>query len=313
MRSLCLHGVLVLAVLAIPGYGRDKRKDPTKIGNRRVAHGPNFYSVEKEMALGRQLAIEVQRQARLLKDPITSEYVNRLGQNLVRNSDVTFPVIIRIIESDELNAFTLPGGFVFVNTGLIRLTETEAELAAAMAHELAHVAARHATRQATRDQMVNLATIPLGVAGGWAGIAARQAAGIGIPLGFLKFSRVFETEADLLGLQYLYAAGYDPSASIDIFERIESTERRKPGAISKLFDTHPMTADRIRSTQKNIDAILPGKPEYVVNTSEYEDIRARLIKLQSRTKAGDPSRPRLRKMPEAVDSEDQPVLHRRQD
>lgn len=313
MRSLSILGLVGIAALAIPGHARDKRKDPAEIGNRKVANGPNFYSVEKEIALGRQLAIEVQRQARLLNDPIVSEYVNRIGQNLVRNSDVTFPVTIQVIESDELNAFTLPGGFVFVNTGLIRLTETEAELAAAMAHELAHVAARHATRQATRDQMVNLATIPLGVAGGWAGIAARQAAGIGIPLGFLKFSRVFESEADLLGLQYLYAAGYDPSASIDIFERVESTERKKPGAISKLFDTHPMTADRIRKTQKNIDEIIPGKPEYVVNTSEYEDIRGRLIRLQDRTKMRESTGPRLRRTPGADDSEDRPVLHRRQD
>ncbi|MDQ2900158.1 MAG: M48 family metallopeptidase [Acidobacteriota bacterium] len=285
----------MIAILPLVCYGADtkadKKKDPAEIGNRKVAGGPNFYSLEKEMALGRLLSIEVARQARILDDPIVSEYVNRVGQNLVRNSDVTFPVTIKIIDSDDLNAFALPGGYVFVNTGLIRLSETEAELASAMAHEIAHVAARHATRQATRDRLVSMATIPLVIGmGGWAGVAAQQAMGIGVPLGFLKFSRVYETEADMLGVQYLYAAGYDPTASIDILERIESAERKRPGAISKLFDTHPMTADRIQKTEKIIDELLPGKPQYVVTTSEYEEIRARLIIFQAkREEAAKPS------------------------
>ncbi|MDQ6664457.1 MAG: M48 family metallopeptidase [Acidobacteriota bacterium] len=293
MRRVPICGLL--AFLSFACFGADKnagkKKDPSEIGHRKVAGGPNFYSLEKEMALGRLLAVEVTRQARILDDPIVSEYVNRIGQNLVRNSDVTFPVTIKIIDSEDLNAFALPGGFVFVNTGLIRLSETEAELASAMAHEIAHVAARHATRQATRDQLASIAAIPIMIGmGGWGGLAARQAMGIGVPLGFLKFSRVYETEADMLGLQYLYAAGYDPTASIDILERIESAERKRPGAISKLFDTHPMTADRIQKTQKNIDQLLPGKPEYVVTTSEYEDVRARLLKLQAkRVEAAPPS------------------------
>ncbi|MDQ6707821.1 MAG: M48 family metallopeptidase [Acidobacteriota bacterium] len=287
MRRVPICGLIVLSLAC---YGADKKRDPSEIGNRKVAGGPNFYSLEKEMALGRSLAVEVTRQARIFDDPIVSEYVNRIGQNLVRNSDVTFPVTIKIIDSEDLNAFALPGGFVFVNTGLIRLSETEAELASAMAHEIAHVAARHATRQATRDQLANMAAIPLIWMGGWGGLAARQAMGLGVPLGFLKFSRVYETEADMLGVEYLYAAGYDPSASIDILERIESAERKRPGAISKLFDTHPMTADRIQKTQKNIDELLPGKPEYVITTSEYEDVRARLVKLHAkRVEAARPS------------------------
>ncbi len=270
-----------LVVGASAVSARSKKFDPTEIGHRKVASGPNFYSAEKEMALGQQLALEVQRQARIVDDPLLSEYVNRLCQNLARHSDVTFPVTLRIIESDEINAFTLPGGFIFINTGLIRLTETEGELAAALSHELAHVAARHATRQATRSEMMNIATIPLGAMGGLSGVLARQAAGLGIPLGFLKFSRAFEAEADLLGLEYLYQAGYDPNASIDLFERVEAAERRKPGSVSRLFDSHPLTSDRLLKAQRNIAALLPGKPEYVITTSEYEAMRKRLIGLQN--------------------------------
>jgi predicted Zn-dependent protease len=261
------------------GKKQSKKNDPSEIGNRKVDGGPNFYSIEKELALGRQLALEVERQAKLFEDPIVTEYVNRVGQNLARHSDVTFPVTVKIIESDQLNAFTLPGGHVFIDTGLIRLTETEAELAAAIAHELAHVAARHATRQATQNTLANIATIPLVLLGGPAGLLARNAANIAMPLGFLKFSRVFETEADKLGLQYMYEAGYDPSASVDIFERLEAMEKKKPGTIAQLFNTHPMTSDRIQKTQKNIQQMLPFRDQYVVNTSDYEDVRHRLVEV----------------------------------
>jgi predicted Zn-dependent protease len=260
-----------------PGPKHDKKKDPSEIGNRKVSGGPNFYSIEKELALGRQLSLEVERQAKLFEDPIINEYVNRLGQNLVRHSDVTFPVTVKLIESDQPNAFTLPGGHVFVDTGLLRLTESEAELAAAIAHELGHVAARHATRQASANQITNIATIPLSLLGGPVGLLARNAAGVAIPMSFLKFSRVFEAEADMLGLQYMYDAGYDPSAAVDVFERLEALERKKPGTIAQLFNTHPMTSDRIQKSQKNIQQMLPEKSEYVINTSEYEDARERLI------------------------------------
>jgi predicted Zn-dependent protease len=257
----------------------NKKNDPSEIGNRKVAGGPNFYSIERELALGRQLSLEVERQAKLFDDPIVSEYVNRVVQNLARHSDVTFPVSIKIVESDQPNAFTLPGGHMFIDTGLIRLTESEAELAATLAHELGHVAARHATRQATQSTIANIATIPLSILGGPAGMLARNAASIAMPMSFLKFSRVFETEADDLGLQYMYEAGYDPSGSVDIFERLESLERKKPGTIAQLFNTHPMTSDRIQKAQKNIQLQLPARDEYVINTSEYENMRSRMLDL----------------------------------
>lgn len=286
------------------GQSAAKKKDPAEIGNRKVATGPNFFSIEREMALGKQLALEVEKQEKLYQDPIVSEYVNRIAQNLVRHSDVTFPVTVKMLENDQPNAFTLPGGHIFVATGLVRLSESEAELASAIAHELGHVAARHATRQATTEQLANVSKIPLVIFGGpLAGVAARGA----MPLGFMKFSRVFETEADLLGLQYLYEAGYDPNAAVDMFERLEAMERKKPGAVGRWLNSHPITADRIEKTQENIDRILPGKAEYVVSTSEYEDMRKRLVGQQEKQK--EQTRPTLRRPAEAQTVEPQMVEH----
>jgi beta-barrel assembly-enhancing protease len=278
---------------------RDSKKDPGRIGDRKVSKGLNFYSLEQEMALGKQLSLEVQKEARILDDPIVSEYVNRLGQNLARNSDVNFPVTFKAIESEEINAFTLPGGYIFINTGLMRLTANEAELASAMAHEIAHSAARHATRQASRNHLFNIGSLPLALLGGIAGMAARQTAGVAIPMAFLRYSREFENEADMLGLEYLWKAGYDPDASIDLFEAMASTERKQPGSVSKLFRTHPITPDRIEKTQKNIEMLLPARSEYVVNTSEYETVRTRLGELlQARQSDGDDSRRPTLKRPE---------------
>ena len=276
---------------------KDARKNPTRIGDRNVAKGLNFYSIEQEMALGKQLSLEVQKEARIVDDTIVSEYVNRLGQNLARNSDTNFPVSFKVIESDEINAFTLPGGYIFINTGLMKLTANEAELASAMAHEIAHSAARHAGRQASRSRLFNIGSIPLVLLGGLGGMAARQTAGVAIPMAFLKYSREFETEADLLGLQYLWKAGYDPDASIDLFEEMESTERKQPGSVARLFRTHPLTPDRIEKTQKNIETLLPARSAYVVNTSEYESVRTRLGNLlKSQTaEADDSKRPTLRR------------------
>lgn len=307
---------LAVFLFALPSFGGDKKKDPDEIGNRDVGKGVNFYSLEKEMALGRQLAAEVRRQAKLLDDPIIAEYVNRVGQNLVRNSDATVPFTFEVVEGDVLNAFALPGGFVFVNTGLIEATETEAELAGAMAHEIAHVAARHMTRQATRGQIADYASLPLVLLGGWAGVAARQGANLAIPLGFLSFSRGFETEADMLGLEYMYKAGYDPTASVDLFERMLSLEKRKTGTIAKVFNTHPMTEDRVEKTQKNIAELLKARPEYIVTTSEFNEVRDRLKTRYVARKQEDPNRPRLRRSPtpngdSPSDSEDRPTLKRR--
>src|SRR5580698_10062650 len=304
--------------------GDDKKKDPDAIGDRDVGSGINFYSLEKEIALGKGLAQEVERQAKIIDDPIIAEYVNRVGQNLVRNSDAKVPFTIKVIDTEDVNAFALPGGFFFVNSGLILKADTEAELAGVMAHEIAHVAARHGTRQATRGQVAQLATIPLIFMGGWAGYGVRQAASVLLPVGFLQFSRAFESEADMLGLQYMYKTGYDPEAFVDFFEKIQSLEKKKPGTMAKVFSTHPPTEDRIVKAQQNIQQLLKERPEYVVTTSEFSDVKGRLAMLHNRKKVDtkDDGRPKLRKAPGSGTSsdgsgssgdDDRPTLKRRPD
>lgn len=325
IASVC---VLSLAMNPALFAGKDTKKDPDEIGNRDVGKGVNFYSIEKEIGLGKQMAQEVERQARIVDDPIIAEYVNRVGQNLVRNSDAKVPFTIKVIDSDEVNAFALPGGFFFVNTGILMKADNEAEMAGVMAHEIAHVAARHGTRQATRGQLANYGSIPLIFLGGWAGYGIRQAAGLIIPMGFLSFSRGFESEADLLGLEYMYKAGYDPESFVDFFEKIQTLEKRKPGTISKLFSTHPMTEDRIKNSQKNIQEYLKAKPEYVLTTSEFNDVKGRVLALHNHKKIDDKdaNRPKLRRSPGSgtiddgssdgdkktkPDSDERPTLKRR--
>ena len=294
-----VRSVAIFAAAAGFMLAQDPKKDPDQIGTRDVSTGVNWYSISQEIQLGKTLAAQLAQNARLIDDPVISEYVNRVGQNLVRNSDSKFPFIIKVIEDDSVNAVSLPGGYFFVNTGLILTAETESELAGGMAHEIAHIAARHVTRQLTRDQIAQMATIPLIFMGGWAGYGARQAAGLMIPMTMLQFGRAFESEADLLGLEYLYKTGYDPNGMIDIFEKIQ-TLGRQPGRVSKLFQTHPPTGDRIVTVQKNIQELLKEQPQYVVTTSEFDQVKARLAMLQNRKKgdAPNPSRPMLKKAPE---------------
>jgi predicted Zn-dependent protease len=262
---------------------KKKNGDVENIGNRNINRGSiNFISLEKEIAMGRQMAAEIERQIKLLDDPVINEYVNRVGQNIVRNSDAKVPFTIKVIDSDEINAMALPGGFFYVNTGLILAAEDEAELAGVMAHEIAHVTARHGTENASKAQLVNIASIPLIFMGGVAGFGIRQAAGFLIPMQFLQFSRKAEGEADYLGVQYLYKTGYDPGAAVSFFEKLQARETARPGSVSKMFSTHPPTGDRIENTKKNIEAVLPDREEYVVTTSEFNNIKTLLAKLENR-------------------------------
>lgn len=312
--------IAMLALLAGTALAQKKnpKDDPNEIGNRDVGKGFNLYSLDREMAIGKQLAQEVARQAKLVEDPLITEYVNRLGQNLARNSDAKVPFTFQVIDGpSDVNAFALPGGYIFVYTGLIKMADEEDELAGALAHEIAHVAARHLTRQASKREMANYASLPMRILlPGWGGIAAQQAAGVAVPMTFLSFGRADETEADYLGVQYMYAAGYDPNGAISIFEKLEALEKQKPGAVSKLFATHPMDSDRIAATQREIQRILPSKAEYVVTTSDYRQMRERVMALEGRKKA-DPKddKPHLRVNPGA-DSGDQgdggrPTIKRR--
>ena len=300
------------------------RDDVEAIGDREVGKGMNFYSLEKEIALGKGMAQQVEQQSRLIQDPVIAEYVNRVGQNLVRNSDAVVPFTIKVIDSDEINAFALPGGFFFVHSGVILAAESEAELAGVMAHEIAHVAARHATRNASKAELTNWLTLPLIFLGGPAGYGIRSAAGLLVPMKFLQFSRNDEREADYLGLQYLYKSGYDPQAFVDFFDKIQAKEKSRPGTLAKAFSTHPQTPDRIEASQEEMKTILPVRPEYVVTTSEFAQVSERLRVLENRGRVEDAKdvqgRPTLRKStrraPSADASEDsdaRPTLKRTPD
>ncbi|MFN8008729.1 MAG: M48 family metallopeptidase [Terriglobia bacterium] len=295
---VCLHGQ------ALAGQ---KNIDLEKIGKRNINAGQvNFYSFEKEIALGKQLSLEVEQTNRILDDPEITEYINRLGQNIVRNSDAQVPFVVKVIDSDEVNAFALPGGYFYVNTGLIMATQEESELAGVMAHEVAHVAARHATEQFSKGRLINLASVPLIFVGGPVGLGIQQAITLLIPLQFLQFSRGSEREADFLGLQYMYKTGYDPQSFISFFEKVAAQEKRKPGFLSRAFSSHPMTKERISRAQKEIQELIPVRDQYVINTSEFDHIRARL-KARDNAAGPDPEsdniRPKLnRKAPSSEES-----------
>jgi predicted Zn-dependent protease len=297
--------------------------DVNTIGNRNVGCGRgvgNWYSLEKQIAMGKQFAAQVEQTSKLVQDPVVNEYVNRLAQNLVRNSDSQVPFTVKVIDSDEINAFALPGGFFFVNSGLILNADDEAELAGVMAHEIAHVAACHVAREQTRGQLVNLASIPLIFVGGGIGYAVENAAGLALPMTFLKFSRTFEAQADFLGTEYAYKAGYDPQGMIDMFEKIDALQKKKPGILDKTFSDHPATPDRIKKVQEEIANVLPPRPQYIVDTSEFEGVKARLAALENRHRLQSPGgdqRPTLRRSTgdngKKNGDDGPPVLKRRDD
>jgi len=276
---------------------KNSKEDVDAIGNRKIG-GFNMHSLEGDISIGKQYAQEVERESKLIDDPIVTEYVNRVGQNLVRNSDAKVPFTIKVIDSDVVNAFALPGGFFYVDSGLILRAQEESELAGVMAHEIAHVTARHGTRGQSRAELAQLAMIPLILLGpgGWAGYGIYQGMNVAIPISFLKFNRDFEREADFLGLQYMYKAGYDPNAFVTFFERLQADDKRRPGTVPKMFSTHPPTPERIEAAQKEIARILPARPEYVVTTSEFDQVKGRLRNIMFARKVQDnaPGKPTLR-------------------
>jgi len=286
--------VLLLATMfPLPGAARNKKNDPDEIGNRDVAGGINFYSLARETELGKQLVSEVELEYRILDDPFINKYVNRVGQYLVLNSDVRMPVIIKVLDNESVNALALPGGFLYVNAGLILATTSEAELAAALAHEISHIAARHATRQATWSTIMDYASLSLIFVGGQAGFLAREASRLASPVGYSKFSRIYESEADFLGLQYAYKAGYDPTAFIDLFERLDSAAHRKPNVVLRLISTPPTFSTRSKAIAGKIRKICEPKSEYVVNTSEFDEARSHLQLIYQRRHQADSASYRL--------------------
>jgi len=303
------------------------KNDVDAIGNRKSVGGRGFgdwYSLETEIRMGKQYSMMIESSSKMVTDPVVTEYVNRLGQNLVRNSDAKVPFTIKVIDSDVVNAMALPGGFFYVNSGLILAADEEAELAGVMSHEIAHVCARHTMRQMTRANLANIGTIPLIFVGGGIGYAVYNAAGLAIPMTMLSFQRGFEAEADYLGLQYMYKSGYDPQAFVAFFEKIEALEKKKPGTIERAFATHPQTPDRIEASQKEIATILPARPEYTVTTSEFDEVKARLAAIENRRKMvdhKDAGKPSLRRASSTdkngndnkTTDDDRPTLKRRDD
>jgi predicted Zn-dependent protease len=302
------------------------KNDIDDIGNRNIGNRGlgNWYPLDSDIKIGKQYAMMVEQSARMIQDPVITEYVNRVGQNLVRNSDAKVPFTIKVIDSDEINAFALPGGFFYVNSGLILAADEEAELAGVMAHEIAHVCARHATREMTRANYAQMATIPLMfVINSWGLYEATNIAlGLAMPMAFMKFSRNFESEADYLGLEYMYKAGYDPQAFVSFFEKIQAKEKAKPGTIAKVFSSHPPTPERITKSQEEIRELLPSRSQYIVDTSEFDSVKARLAAFESRKKVApvDKDKPTLRQTKTADSdsgtqnpNDDRPTLSRRDD
>lgn len=311
-----------------PHIKKGSEDDVNAVGNRCIGcRGMgNWYSTNWEISAGKQYSMEIEKSAHLVTDPVIEEYVNRVGQNIVKNSDCKVPFTIKIIDSDEINAMALPGGFFYVNSGLIMAADEESELAGVMAHEIAHVCAHHAARQQTKMNYMEIGSIPLIIIaeGSWTGYGIYEASQLAIPITFLQFSRSDEAEADWLGLQYMYKAGYDPQAFIQFFEKIDALEKHKPGTLAKVFADHPQTPDRIMHSEEEIATIMPPRPDYVVTTSEFDDVKARLARIENKRKINDKnggSKPTLRRVgdsnndPNATTgtstSDDRPTLGRR--
>jgi beta-barrel assembly-enhancing protease len=304
------------ATSPVKAYHDGGVRDLDAIGNRNVGCGRgmgNWFSLEKQIDMGREYSHQVEATSKVITDPVITEYINRLGQNLVRNSDSLVPFTIKVIDTDDVNAFALPGGFFYVDSGLIMAADNEAELAGVMSHEIAHVAACHVARQNTRGQLMNLASIPLIFVGGGIGYAIQNVAGLALPMGYLKFSRGFEAEADYLGLEYMYKAGYDPQAFTAFFEKVKTLEKQRPGFVAKAFETHPQTPDRIRKSQVEINTLLPDRDQYKVDTSEFEDVKARLYEIENKRNVGgeDNMVPTLRRRSNDEGDGDRPTLKRR--
>jgi len=296
--------------------------DLNAIGNRNVGCNRglgNWYSLDTQVKMGREFSQQVEMSQHLITDPVVNEYVNRIGQNLVRNSDSRLPFTIKILDIEEPNAFALPGGFMYVHAGTILLADDESELAGVMAHEIGHVAACHAARQATRGTFASIAMIPVMVmTGGLAGIGINEAANLAIPATFSKFGRGFEAQADYLGIQYAYKSGYDPVGMINFFEKLEALEKKKPGFFLKVYQDHPQTPDRIEKSQHEIATILPPRNEYIIDTSEFQQVKKRLALIMKHRQLNDAKgeNPELRrtvdnKTDNKTQDDDRPVIKRK--
>ncbi|HEY3129899.1 MAG TPA: M48 family metallopeptidase [Acidobacteriota bacterium] len=324
-RTFTLFACLLLAGSSLQA-GR-RHGDVDKIGNRSVSGHvfgilPNMISFEKEVQIGSQVAMQFEQTAKLVEDPVVTEYVDRVGQGIVKKSDAKVPFHIKVVDTDEVNAFALPGGYFYVNKGLILEAENEAELAGVMAHEISHVAARHATQRLSKAQYMQFAAIPAMIFAGPAygtlgSVALQNGLGLSIDLALLGITRSSEAEADQLGIQYLWNTGYDPSAFITFFEKLKAKEKKKPGAFAGFFRTHPSPEDRITASQEE-ERLLPGKSEYVLTTSEFDRVKSRLVAIDNKQLVpGSPTgksgtgRPQLKRKTQTGDPDEKPTLKRK--
>ncbi len=304
-RGLCLAALVLCSSLA--ALADNKKSDVNQIGNRRVAHR-SMISQEKEIGIGKQYSAEIDRTAKLLNDPVINEYVNRVAQNVARNSDLSVPLTVKVIDSPGINAFALPGGFLYVNSGLLLAADEEAQVAGVIAHEIAHVAARHWASQMTKMQIAQYAMLPLIFIPMTYAVyyGVMEAYMNGVPLAFLKFNRNAEAEADYLGLQYLYKAGYDPNTYVTIFSKVIDEERRSPGSVPKVFMDHPPTPDRIVQLEQQMKEF-PKKDQFLVSTSEFDDVRGRLqMVISNRRKGEKEGGPTLRKKEQTETTDQSP-------
>jgi beta-barrel assembly-enhancing protease len=317
LLQISIAFIFSIALATSPVLGQKKNKkekpledknNPQLIGKRDINKGQlAFYGLDKEVALGRQLAREVDRSSKMVNDPVVTEYINRIAQNLVLHSDAKVPFTIKVIDSNDPNAFALPGGFLYVNRGLIELADNEAEVAGVIAHEIAHVTARHGIENASKGELLRYGSIPLIFFGGIGGYIVQQVANIAVPLTFLKFSRGAEKEADRLGAQYMWASGYDPNALATFFEKLQSKEKGKQSTLLKVFSTHPVTGDRKELVQELI-ARFPDRESYQISSSEFNGVKSRLVAANaSRTiggSASDGGRPTLKRNPDSGSGSD---------
>ncbi len=293
-------------VLPPPRPPRALKKPPTKydlakVGKRGIGSGMNFYSLDGERELGKNLSREADQQMRLLEDPVVSEYVNRIGQNIALNSDLKVPLVVKIVRDDEVNAFSLPGGYLYVTTGLLGEADSEAQIAGVIGHEVAHIAARHGTRTVSKRMLwsIILRGAAIATPGGRAAqIGAIVGADLGSIMIFAKMDRGAEDEADLLAVEYAYAAGYDPGEYVIFFEKINALQKKKPSALGKIFASHPPTESRIAHVQKVIDDYFPDREQYLVTTSTFDEVQARMRGVLDRKLVkhdGDSDKPVLKK------------------
>src|ERR1700686_4136616 len=295
-----------------------EKYDVNRIGQRNIGHGFNLYSLRHERELGEHLASQFDPPTKIINDAVVNEYVNQLAQKVVRYSDADVPFIVKVIDSGDVpHAYGLPGGFLYVNSALILASDAEAELAGVMAHEIAHIAARHATRALTRERLSSFVNSFAYMAGP-AGLAWED---IGSPLSLKKFARDAEYEADLLGIEYAWAAGYDPKALLEALEKLHAMEVKRSALFAKIpgyrlatklpfhskviqsFASYPLTEDRISRLQSEMFTFLPDRKDYILDTNEFQEVKSRL--LASRTPvlhssgSGDDDKkgPVLRRMP----------------